>query len=97
MMIAFYATPIKYFFALVMLFNQQRTQEAELQMAQMTQAMIAASLILGGRYYLPYRLHATVEQFHQAYPQARQFFAHKRTYDPAELFQNQFYRMYGRT
>jgi hypothetical protein len=44
---------------------------------------------------LPYRLHATPEQFRRAYPQAEEFFALKRKYDPEELFQNQFYRKYG--
>jgi hypothetical protein len=52
-------------------------------------------LELGGRYYLPYRLHATQRQFEQAYPQAAKFFEHKRQYDPDELFQNQFYVRYG--
>ena len=48
-----------------------------------------------GRHYLPYRLHATREQFYSAYPQSREFFDRKREYDPEELFQNQFYIKYG--
>ena len=52
---------------------------------------------MGGCYYLPYRLHATPEQFHRAYPQARAFFERKRAYDPGELFQNRFYLRYGRS
>jgi hypothetical protein len=40
-------------------------------------------------------LHATREQFRRAYPQAAQFFALKRRYDPDELFQNQFYLKYN--
>ena len=44
---------------------------------------------------LPYRLHATVAQFREAYPQADRFFALKRAYDPGELFQNRFYERYG--
>lgn len=82
-------------FALVMLFNQPRTQQADQQMARMTGELIDASLAAGGRYYLPYRLHATFEQFHRAYPQAQQFFKLKRQYDPEELFQNEWYRKYG--
>jgi len=39
--------------------------------------------------------HATDEQFHLAYPQARRFFALKRKYDPEALFQNRFYLKYG--
>lgn len=57
--------------------------------------LIDAALKHEGRYYLPYRLHATAEQFHSAYPQAGEFFALKRKFDPGELFQNQFYVKYG--
>jgi hypothetical protein len=45
---------------------------------------------------LPYRLHATREQFQKAYPRAGEFFDKKREYDPRELFQNQFYARYGK-
>jgi FAD/FMN-containing dehydrogenase len=82
-------------FSLVMLFHQERTPEAEAQMTAMTQEIIDTALELEGRYYLPYRLHASLEQFHRAYPQAATFFELKRKYDPDELFQNQFYRTYG--
>jgi len=83
-------------FALVMLFNQQTTAAGDAQMQVMTQEMIDAVLATGSRYYLPYRLHATLEQFRQAYPQADEFFELKRKYDPDELFHNQFYLKYGR-
>ena len=83
-------------FAFVMLFSQPRTPGGEAGMEAMTQELIEAALRCGGRYYLPYRLHATPEQFARAYPQGRDFFARKRHYDPDELFQNQFYRKYGR-
>ncbi len=82
-------------FALVLLFNQPRTQQADQRMAYMTRELIDAALAVGGRYYLPYRLHATVEQFYRAYPQAQQFFQLKHTYDPAQLFQNEFYQKYS--
>jgi len=64
-------------------------------MAHMTRELIEAALAVGGRYYLPYRLHAEVEQFYRAYPQAQRFFQLKRKYDPEELFQNVLYRKYG--
>lgn len=83
-------------YALVLLFCQQRTEEGDAQMQAMTRDLIDAALQLGGRYYLPYRLHATVEQFDAAYPPGRQFFELKRKYDPQELFQNEFYVKYGR-
>jgi FAD/FMN-containing dehydrogenase len=82
-------------FALVMLFNQPRTAEAEPVMEAFTREMIDAALACGGRYYLPYRLHATREQFERAYPRAPEFFARKRAYDPDGLFDNRFYRKYG--
>jgi FAD/FMN-containing dehydrogenase len=62
----------------------------------MTRELVDAAIQAGGRYYLPYRLHATPAQFLRAYPQAEQFFKLKRQYDPQELFQNQFYRKYGK-
>lgn len=82
-------------FALVMLFNQPRTAEGETAMVAMTRELIDAALSLGGRYYLPYRLHATREQFRRAYPMAPGFFDLKRKYDPEGLFRNRFYETYG--
>ncbi len=82
--------------AFVMLFLQERTEEGERAMASLTRDLIDAALAHEGRYYLPYRLHATREQFLRAYPQATEFFRLKRKYDPEELFQNMFYLKYGR-
>ena len=81
--------------ALVMLFNQPRTSSGDDAMAAMTRELIDAALRLGGRYYLPYRLHATIDQFRAAYPQASRFFELKRRYDPHQVFQNSFYMKYG--
>jgi hypothetical protein len=69
-------------FSFVMLFNQPRTPEGDAAMEAMTQDLTDAVLAADGRYYLPYRLHATAGQFHRAYPQAARFFALKRKYDP---------------
>jgi FAD/FMN-containing dehydrogenase len=84
-------------FAFVMLYNQPRTDAAEVAMQRLTQDLIDAALAEGGRYYLPYRLHATPGQFARAYPQAQEFFAAKRRYDPESLFQNAFWKRYGAT
>ena len=84
----------RHMFALVMLFQQPRTTAGDAAMEAMTQEMIDTALSLEGRYYLPYRLHATTDQFHRAYPQARDFFRRKREYDPDELFRNRFYDKY---
>ena len=82
--------------AVVFFFSQPRTAEADASMQTLTRELIDASLLVAGRYYLPYRLHATRDQFHRAYPNSETFFALKRTVDPYEIFQNQFYRAYGR-
>ncbi|MEO5958867.1 MAG: FAD-binding oxidoreductase, partial [Opitutaceae bacterium] len=82
-------------FGLVMLFHQPRTAAGEAAMARLTRRMIDAALACDGRYYLPYRLHATREQFYRSYPQAAEFFALKAKYDPTLRFQNSFYRDYG--
>jgi FAD/FMN-containing dehydrogenase len=83
-------------FAFVMLFVQDRTTGGETQMEALTQELIDAAIEHEGRYYLPYRLHATREQFSRCYPQAGEFFVLKRKYDPDELFQNEFYIKYGK-
>lgn len=80
----------------VMLYVQKKNKIGEFEMKALTRDLIDASLRNEGRYYLPYRLHATREQFYRAYPQAAEFFALKRKYDPEELFQNQFYTRYGK-
>ena len=64
-------------------------------MQALTRELIDASLLVGGRYYLPYRLHASRNQFQRAYPKHETFFALKHAVDPDEVFQNQFYRAYG--
>lgn len=82
-------------FSFVMLFNQARTGEADEDMKALTRKLIDAALACGGRYYLTYRLHATADQFHRAYPQAKTFFQKKREYDVSLLFQNQFWIQYA--
>lgn len=81
--------------AFVMLFNQPPTPEADAKLEAATREVIEATLALGGRHYLPYRLHATVDQFRRAYPAADRFFAAKAKHDPAGVFQNGFSRRYG--
>ncbi|MEX2120101.1 MAG: FAD-binding oxidoreductase [Pirellulales bacterium] len=83
--------------AFVMLFVQEKTTGGEARMQALTRELINAAADHEGRYYLPYRLHATTEQFRRAYPQSREFFNMKRKYDPDELFQNQFYIHYGKS
>jgi FAD/FMN-containing dehydrogenase len=82
-------------FGLVLLFHQTRDAAADARMRALTRELIDAAIACGGRYYLPYRPHATLDQFVRSYPQAPQFFALKQRYDPAGIFVNQFYLNYG--
>jgi FAD/FMN-containing dehydrogenase len=81
--------------AFVMFFSQRRTVSADQDMGQMTRELVDAALRSGGRYYLPYRLHASGDEFRAAYPQAEDFFRLKRKYDPDNLFENEFYLKYA--
>jgi hypothetical protein len=83
-------------FGLVTLFRYPASRQSDDEMARTTRELIAISLDCGGSYYLPYRPHATLDQFRQAYPRYRQFYELKRKYDPEEIFQNIFYLGYIR-
>ncbi len=82
--------------ALVLLFSQPRTDEADEQARSMTRELVDAVLARHGRHYLPYRLHATREQLARGYPRLDRFFELKRKWDPQELFQNRFYTTYAK-
>jgi FAD/FMN-containing dehydrogenase len=83
-------------FGLVLLFDQCRDPAADAAMQALTRELIDVALDCGGRYYLPYRPHATAEQFRRSYPEATEFFARKRRYDPDGIFSNNFYSNYGK-
>lgn len=80
--------------AAVMSFSQEMTPRAEADMARMTRDLIDGVLAIGGTYYLPYRPHATLDQFTRAYPKARQFAAAKRALDPDGVFGSVFWNRY---
>lgn len=80
--------------AAVMLFSQEMTTRAEADMRRMTRALIDRVVAIGGTYYLPYRPHATVDQFVRAYPRSPEFAAAKRLHDPALSFRNNFWDAY---
>jgi len=79
-------------FGLVMLFHLPI--DGDDSMREFTRALVDVALQSGGTYYLPYRPHPTREQFLAAYPQAPQFAALKKKYDPQGVFQNEFYENY---
>jgi len=75
------------------LYHKQRTWQ-DARATGWTRALIDAALDHGGRYYLPYRLHATRRQFARAYPQADRFAAIKRDVDPDNRFRNLLWDRY---
>jgi FAD/FMN-containing dehydrogenase len=79
---------------LVMLFHHARTVAADQRMRAATRDLIDASIEHGGRYYLPYRSHATRAQLDRAYPEAEAFRAYKRAIDPDTMFQSRFFQRY---
>jgi FAD/FMN-containing dehydrogenase len=79
---------------LVMYFSYRATPEWDERMRKITERLIEAALACGGTYYLPYRPHATLDQFRRAYPRYREFYDLKQKYDPTDLFENSFYRDY---
>ncbi len=80
--------------AAVMLFSQEMTARAEADMARMTAALIDRVIGLGGAYYLPYRLHARLDQFTASYPSAHDFVAAKRAADPGLVLRNALWDRY---
>jgi FAD/FMN-containing dehydrogenase len=80
--------------ALVMLFSVEHTGAADEALADLHLELVDAVLAVGGTYYLPYRPHATQAQFLRAYPQAPDFFAGKRRWDPDLLLRNRFFERY---
>lgn len=80
--------------AAVMSFSQAMTPEGEAEMLLMTEALIERVAELGGSYYLPYRLHARVDQFRRIYAGAERFAERKRHYDPGLLFRHALWDNY---
>lgn len=80
--------------AAVMSFSQEFTARAEADMARMTERLIEGIIGIGGTYYLPYRPHATIDQFHRAYPRAAAFAARKREIDPNLTLRNALWDNY---
>ena len=81
-------------FSFVLYHKQRNTASADRESGRWTRKLIDAALDCGGRYYLPYRLHATRGQFLRAYPEAREFAAIKRVIDPAGRFRNRLWDRY---
>lgn len=81
-------------FSFVLYYKQRTGLDARRDSTRWTRELIDAALAHGGRYYLPYRLDATPEQFGRAYPEAHEFAALKRRIDPANRFRNRLWEKY---
>jgi FAD/FMN-containing dehydrogenase len=81
-------------FSFVVYYKQRTWRPAQAKTADWTRAMIDTALRFGGRYYLPYQLHATRAQFDQAYPEAAALRALKRRVDPQGRFSNELWAKY---
>lgn len=81
-------------FSFVLYYKQRTGDRARRRAGIWTRALIDAALAHGGRYYLPYRLHATTVQFKQAYPEIDTFRALKAKVDPTAKFRNLLWEKY---
>jgi FAD/FMN-containing dehydrogenase len=81
-------------FCFVLYYKQRVTASASRVVEAWTRELVEAALRNGGRYYLPYRLHATQDQFARAYPEASRFAALKKKVDPRNRLRNLLWDRY---
>jgi len=81
-------------YAFVVYHKMGTSPEAWEEAGVWSRAMADALLEVGGRWYLPYQIHMTDEQFHAAYPRAKELFALKRQVDPTYTFRNRLWDRY---
>lgn len=81
-------------FAFVIYYQQATDEKSKNEVGIWTRKLIDLALANEGSYYLPYQLHATVEQFQRAYPQAEQYFKLKDRLDPDNKFSNLLLQRY---
>jgi hypothetical protein len=81
-------------FAFVVWYRQETTEVEKNRVGVWTRELINAAISVNGAYYLPYQLHATEEQFHRAYPNAKKLFALKSKLDPQFKFRNVLWDTY---
>lgn len=81
-------------FGLVLLINQEKSQQEMINTRKVVQKMIEATLSHGGTYYLPYYPFASQEQIRKSYPELDLFLQKKKEVDPNEVFVNLFYKEY---
>ena len=81
-------------YSFVLFYRQGVDLPAQRAVGDWTRELIDATLKAEGRYYLPYQLHATREQFDRAYPEAAQLRQLKSRVDPQGRFSNSMWQKY---
>lgn len=81
-------------FCFVLYYKQRRYPWSDGQTVPWTRSLIDAALSCEGRYYLPYRPHATQEQFVKAYPEVQEFIRLKQQVDPNMRLTNHLWQRY---
>lgn len=81
-------------FSFVLYYKQRAWHGVDENAGVWTRRLIDTALSFGGRYYLPYRLHATPAQFGKAYPEAQAFARIKHRLDPDNRFRNRLWDKY---
>jgi uncharacterized membrane protein YhaH (DUF805 family) len=81
-------------FAFVIWYKQYTTEVEKNKVGVWTRELIDAALKFNGAYYLPYQVHATEQQFYQAYPNAQQLMKLKAELDPDFKFKNVIWDTY---
>lgn len=81
-------------FAFVVYYKQRTDPASKQAVAVWTRELADAVIAVNGAYYLPYQVHATVDQFHKAFPNAQKLFDLKAKLDPDCKFRNIFWDTY---
>jgi len=81
-------------FSFVLFYKQGVDPAAQQAVGVWTRELIDAALRHEGRYYLPYQLHATREQFERAYPEVAELRQLKSRVDPQGRFSNSLWQKY---
>jgi|KBSSwiStaDraftv2_1062776.scaffolds.fasta_scaffold04047_13 FAD/FMN-containing dehydrogenase len=81
-------------FSFVLFYRQGLDLPAQQAVGEWSRELVDATLKHEGRYYLPYQLHATREQFERAYPEAAQLRQLKSRVDPQGRFSNSLWQKY---
>lgn len=82
-------------FGIVLVINHATSPSALDAVLAWTREIIDLAIARGGVYYLPYAGAATRDQSRRAYPRLDEFFASKKVYDSANVFDSMFSRAYG--